>query len=315
MLDEYKTSQEIVYKILKNAINKEKSSHAYLFETGGFSDSEKLIMSFVKALECPNKYTNNKKCQNCNICTLIETNNNPEVKIINPDGMWIKKEQLKELMQEFNKKAVLGNKKIYIINGADKLNTTSANSILKFLEEPEEGIIAILVTDNIYSVLETIRSRCQIIKLKENKYNFKEERTIERIIKLLAIEEINEEITNKIEKTINFVNYYEKNHLSTIIYMQKLWHDYIKNKNDYIDSFEIMIMYYKDILNNLLNNDPEIFIDYIEEIKTISSKNTINTISKKILILMDLKEKIKYNANTNLLMDKLIIELEGGISW
>ena len=313
MLDEYKTSQEIVYRILKNAINKEKYSHAYLFETGGFSDSNKLIMSFVKALQCPNKYTNDKNCQNCNLCTLIETNNNPEIKIINPDGMWIKKEQLKYLMQEFNKKALLGNKKIYIINGADKLNTTSANSILKFLEEPEEGIIAILVTENIYSVLETIRSRCQIIKLKENKNNFTEENTIERIKKILNIEEDNENIEEKIEKTINFVNYYEKNHLSTIIYMQKLWHDYIKSKNDIINSFEIMIMYYKDILNSIINNDPEIFINYKNEIQTISNTNTLKQISKKITILTDLKEKIKNNLNTNLLMDKLIIELEGGI--
>ncbi|MBR3362947.1 MAG: hypothetical protein IKG40_03375 [Bacilli bacterium] len=313
MLDNYKENQEIAYKILKNAIVKEKCSHAYLFETGGFSDSMNLIISFVKAIQCPNKYTNNKNCKNCNICTLIDTGNNPEVKIINPDGLWIKKEQVKELMQEFNKKVVLGNKKIYIINGADKLNATSANSILKFLEEPEENVIAILVTENLYNVLETIRSRCQIITLRENKNNFQEENTPERIKKILKLEELNEEHITKIQKIINFINYYEENHLKTIIYMNKLWHDHIKNKEELINGFEIIILYYKDILNNLLNKDPEIFVDYTEEIRRISNKNSLNQITRKLLVVNDLKEKIKFNANTNLLMDKLIIELEGGI--
>ena len=314
MLDDYKETQTVAYKILKNAILKDKCSHAYLFETGGFSDSADLILSFVKALQCPEKKTNNKICENCNICTLIDTATNPEVKINNPDGIWIKKEQLKELMQEFNKKAVLGNKKIYIINEADKLNKTSANSILKFLEEPEEGVIAILATQNIFNVLETIRSRCQIIKLREDKNNFKEENTNERLKKILKIEDLNEENITKIEKTINFINYYEKNHLKAIIYMQKLWHEYMKTKDDFLNSFEIMILYYKDVLNSLLNKDPEIFINYIEEINKISQNNTKEQITKKILIINELKEKIKFNANTNLLMDKLIIELEGGIS-
>lgn len=314
MLDEYKNIQPIVYKILKNAINKDKYSHAYLFETGGFYDSFNLIFSFVKAIECPNKYTNKENCGNCHICDIIESGNFPEIKIINPDGMWIKKGELQELQEEFNKKAVVGNKKIYIINGAEKLNQSAANSILKFLEEPEEGIIAILITENIYGVLETIRSRCQIIKFKEEKKSFSNESTIQRLAFLLnREEELTEEIQTKIEKSINFINYYEKNHLSTIIYMQKLWHDYIKTKDDLLNSFDIMTMYYKDILNYLTNHEIEIFINYKNEIQSIASKNTLKTISNKLTTLTDFKEKIRFNANTNLLMDKLIIEMEGGI--
>ena len=84
-------------------------------------------------------------------------------------------------------------------------------------------------------------------------------------------------------------------------------------KEELINGFEIIILYYKDILNNLLNKDPEIFVDYMEEIRRISNKNSLNQITRKLLVVNDLKEKIKFNANTNLLMDKLIIELEGGI--
>ena len=314
MLDEYKSLQPVAYKILKNAINKEKCSHAYLFETGDFSDSFKFILSFVKALQCPNKYTNNTNCSNCRICHMIESGNYPEIKIINPEGIWIKKEQLKELQTEFNKKAVLGNKKIYIINEADKLNKQSSNSILKFLEEPEEGIIAILITKNIFQILETIRSRCQIVKINDAKQTFTNETTIERLIKTTyQNQEIDEETINKIQKTINFINYYEKNHLKTILYMQKIWHNFIKTKEDLLKSFDIMILYYKDVLNNISNNKLETFNDYSKEITEISKNNTIKTIAKKISIILEYKEKINYNANTNLLMDKLLITLEGGV--
>ena len=60
---------------------------------------------------------------------------------------------------------MLDNKLIYIIDPAEKLNPASANTILKFLEEPPEGIVAILITENKYNVLETIVSRCQCLSL------------------------------------------------------------------------------------------------------------------------------------------------------
>ncbi len=317
MLDEYKENQQIAYKILNTSIKKDAFSHAYLFDTNGFPESSKLIMAFVKTLLCPNKYTNKDSCGTCHQCEVIESGNFPEIKIINPDGMWIKKQQLQDLQAEFGEKAIIGNKRIYIINHADRLNTPASNSILKFLEEPEEGIIAILQTDNIYNILETIRSRCQIIRLVN--IPKKLDNPIETIKNILYLnredsaELINNEETDiKINKVIEFVNYYESHHLDTILFMNKLWLDYIKTKNDMIDAFDIMIMYYKDILNIKLSTKPDIFEENTE-IKKIVNQNEINDLYYKIKIINQKKQNIKNNANTKLLMDKLIIDLEGGI--
>jgi len=312
MLDNYQKTQPIAYKILKNAVSKEKYSHAYLFETNGFYDSYNLIFSFIKEILCEEINQENHNPQTCNTCRMIDSGNYPEIEIISPDGMWIKKEQLKKLQNDFNKTAIIGNKKIYIIKEAEKLNKQSANSILKFLEEPEEGIIAILVTDNIYGILETIRSRCQLIELKESKKELSVKNTNNKLSLILYNkEELEEEEIEKIEKVIKFVNYYEKNHLDAIIYMQKLWHDYIKTKEEMLYAFDLMILYYKDVLNKISNRNIEIFDDYEKEIEEISNKNTITEICDKLSILTDFKEKIKYNANAKLLMDKLVITLEG----
>ncbi len=311
MLDEYQKKQPIIYKILKNAVNKDKPSHAYLFETNGFYDSYNLIMAFAKALLCPNKYTNEEKCQNCHQCHVIDHGNFPEIKTIKPEGLWIKKEELQSLQAEFSKKAIIGNKKIYIIKEADKLNKQAANSILKFLEEPEEGIIAILMTENIYNVLETIRSRCQILTLKEDSQTENVNDTLSKIGQILyEKKELTEEEQEKIEKILKFIKHYETNHLDTLLYTQKLWHDYIKTKEDLEKAFNLMILFYKDLLNYLNNLKIEIFDSYEPLIKEIALKNTLNDVCYKINILTEFKEKIKYNANTLLLMDKLIITLE-----
>lgn len=313
MLDEYKDSQPIVYKILKNAVSKDKYSHAYLIETNGFSDSLNLALAFIKTIMCPNKYFNNEKCQNCHQCKVIDSGNFPEIEIIKPDGMWIKKNQVQELQEEFSKKAIIGNKKIYIIANAEKLKTEAANSILKFLEEPAPGIIAILLTENLYQVIETIRSRCQILNLKNLNSFSNSTTTIEKLNQIYYSNLEIQDTKEQIEKILNFVSKYENNRINTILYTTSQWHQFIKSKEDYEKAFEIIILYYKDILNQLTNRNLEYFSDYQQGIRTIAEKNTIQTICNKLNILTDFKERIKYNANTNLLMDKLIIDLEGGV--
>ena len=92
MLDNYQKTQPIAYKILKNAVSKEKYSHAYLFETNGFYDSYNLIFSFIKEILCEEINQENHNPQTCNTCRMIDSGNYPEIEIISPDGMWIKKE-------------------------------------------------------------------------------------------------------------------------------------------------------------------------------------------------------------------------------
>ena len=92
--------------------------------------------------------------------------------------------QLDILQKKFETKALESDKRVYIINYADKMNSSSANSILKFLEEPEPDIIAILIADNRYQLLDTIVSRCQLINLVNiNMINY--DTTLENINALL----------------------------------------------------------------------------------------------------------------------------------
>jgi len=315
MLDDFSLEQNIVYKTLINSVKNNKYSHAYLIETNGYSKGLDLAISFAKYLLCPNSYSNNKNCGNCSQCMNIDKNEFIELKIIDPEGQWIKKSQLEELQEIFSKKSVVGNKKVYIINKAEKLNVASSNSLLKFLEEPEEGIIAILITENMYQLLSTIVSRCQVLSLK-NKMNLDNLSTKDRIAHHLSnnkedIENFinNDESIVKIEKLIEFIKYYEENHSNTLIYINKLWNEIFKEKTDIYNAFAMMLLFYKDVLNLKLGKVIEIYTDYVNVVNEIEEKNNLDEITSKINVIMDLREKIKFNINSNLLIDKLIIEL------
>lgn len=315
MLDDYVNEQPIAVSILKNSVKDDKTVHAYLFETNGYNKKDDFIFAFIKSLLCPNKFFAFNNCVNCNICQMINDKCYPEIKIINTDGLWIKKEQLDELQKEFSTKAVFGTKKIYIINEAEKMNSSAANSILKFLEEPVPNIIAILVTNNIYQLLDTIISRCQVISLRKNKLNFESN---EKLIahQIFSQPEKQEEFLNNlpnvnyIDCVKKFVEYYEKNGINTMLYTQKLWFSFFNDKEKNIMAFDIMILIYRDLLNYIIGHELMIFKDNINYISNISKNNDEYSICEKITKILNAKNKIKNNINLNLLMDNLIMELD-----
>lgn len=322
MLDDYKENQEIPYKILKNSVEKKKISHAYLFISNGYPKVLDFAKSFAKYLLCPNNYVNNSKCTKCNQCENIDNNVFTEVKIIEPDGLWIKKEQLMELQEEFNKKAIMSSKKVYIINHAECLNPNSANSILKFLEEPEDNIVAILIVDNKYQLLDTITSRCQIIALNKITDNEKNEykQDAQTFIALLVSttqEEIDlyssSDYFDMTEAALNFINQYEKKGKDILLETTMLFHKKFTNRNEMVYAFTIFILYYKDILNMMCHHNIEIFKNKENEMSKIIEKNDSTSIIMKINKIVEAKEKVLLNANTSLLLDKLVIDMEGGI--
>jgi len=305
MLEVYKESQPIAYNILKNAINTNKYAHAYIFEDNTSNEAINLAINFIKELLTKNSTEEEKK----NIISMIDSGNHPEVKRITSEGLWIKKDQIKTLQDEFSKKTIVGDKKIYIIEEAEKLNKSSSNTILKFLEEPEDGIIAILITKNVYQLLETVKSRCQLVKLINSVQNTQNIFSLVNTCEDLSDEEKNQ----KIESIINFAHFYEKKHMETICFMQKLWHTHFNNKELALMGFDLLILYYKDVLNYSLGRKKYYFEKDEEEIDKLFKFQSPYEISNKIEIITKYREKIKINANLNLLMDKLIIELEGGI--
>lgn len=292
MFEKYKDSQQEFYDLIYNSvIVNNKISHAYLIDTFGFSDADSLVLAFAKLLLCKNHNVNNSNCDKCNICDLIDKGIDEHIKIVRAEnGLWIKKEQLLELKEEFSKKTLDGLPNIYIIYEAEKLNASAANSLLKFIEEPEEGIIAILVSNNHYKILPTILSRCQLYSLKKDN---------------------NDVDVEEYQNLFDFVMNLERNQESTICYINDLWYSKYKTKEEFIDSFMKLEDIFLDLIDYKIKNITK-FSRYIDDINYIISKNSEQDLVRKLSVISSCKENIQYNANLSLLMDKLIIEYVGG---
>ena len=131
--------------------------------------------------------------------------------------------------------------------------------------------------------------------------------TYEKVKNIINNENIDEE---KLDKIVDFINYYEKNKLDTILNTNKLWHQYFTDKEIITDAFQIISLYYMDAINYSCGHKINIFDKYENNIKEIANRNNVNQLIDKINIVLELKDLIKYNINISLLMDKLILRLE-----
>lgn len=288
MLEVYKDKQPLFYDEVKNSITNNKISHAYMLETNNYILKDDLILSFIKTLFCQKHNLEQSNSLDCNICHLIDNNSLSDFKIIEPDGAWIKKDQILGIKEAFKTTSFENRPRIYWIKGADKLNKQAANSLLKFLEEPEGNIIAILEVDNRYKVLETIRSRCQI-------YSFVNHEKSKEIENIELLTEIIKTLENKKEKAIAYLpitldnNYYNKD----------FW------KSLFLD----MINIYESAIRKQNNLN---FSNYGDILELIISKNSMSSLINKVSVLFEIVNNLNYNLNMTMMIDQFIIKFNGG---
>lgn len=311
MLDKFKDSQFIAYSLLSNAINFNKLSHAYLFDANGYDESFDFVLSFIKTI----LLKNNENIEKTVLCNRIDNNNYPELKIIESDSSVIKKEQLLELQSEFSLSSIEGNYRIYIIKDCEKMNKQASNCLLKFLEEPVDGVIAILITNNFSKILSTIISRCQVIRF--NKVvSFSKNSTVENLALVCCDSKYefnqfmeNDNNINLINSVINFLNYFEENNFDTLIYMKKLWYNNFSSRDEVGLVFKLIIYFYYDVLKYKFGFSEYFFCDNVDFIKKIADVNSVDVILNKIEIINYGSEMINYNLNINLLLDDIIIRM------
>lgn len=265
------------YNLIDNIVNFNKISHAYLIEIGNYDEDFCCVLDFVKMIL-------NSSDSDGNISNLVDMGNYPDLKIIEPDGTMIKKYQLAQLQENFRNKSFLNNKMIYIIKEADKLNDSAGNTILKFLEEPEEDIIAILVTTNRYKVIETILSRCQVLSIQNSHSSENVSDVVYDFIKLLVSNDL-------------FINY---NYIFSEILVDK-------------ESSKKVLNEVEEVFLNYLNyiSDKSQFSCNLDLVKILSPVSVDRIIDMVTIIEEELK-KLDYNVNYKLWLDCLFARLIGG---
>ena len=153
---------EQLENMFNNIIHENQLAHAYLIETNDVLKCCDLVKKIVKKIICTYEYSDS--CSKCNLCHLVNNNNLPSYIEVWPEGKIIKKEAIESLKKQFANKPIYTSNNIYTIVKPECMNATAFNKMLKFLEEPEDGILGFFITENKDYVAKTIVSRCQLLK-------------------------------------------------------------------------------------------------------------------------------------------------------
>jgi len=142
---------ERVVEVFRRALLSGKTSHSYLFEGPPGCGRMTTARALVQAMVCPQ-------------CRKVAAGSHADIHYIEPDGQFIKIEQVRELQRDLALRPYEAPRKACIISSAERFNPAAGNSLLKTLEEPPGDAIIILLTGNAGMLLPTIRSRCQLVR-------------------------------------------------------------------------------------------------------------------------------------------------------
>jgi DNA polymerase-3 subunit delta' len=152
-------------RILLGTIKRERVPTSILFS--GDSGIGKMLtaLNYAKALNCLSP-ANYDACDKCSSCLKINSSSHPDISLIVPENDEIKIDLVRQAEQTLSLKPYEGNKKILIVDDADRMNISAANAFLKTLEEPPPDSVIMLLTANPDRLPDTIRSRCMHVRFR-----------------------------------------------------------------------------------------------------------------------------------------------------
>ena len=156
--------------LLRSAIVQDRVAHAYLFHGDDRIGKRLLALRLAQTLLCETVATKEPDaCGSCRACRQVDARTHPDFMVIEPDrelaNPQIKIELIHDIEHQMIYRPLIGDRKICIIDEADRMTIGAANALLKTLEEPPDHSLFLLVSSRPYALPATIRSRCQALRL------------------------------------------------------------------------------------------------------------------------------------------------------
>ncbi len=344
--------QENIQSFFTQSLLNNRLSHAYIFHGERGSGKEAFAIRLAQVLNCENP--DSKPCGECPSCIKISKLNHPDIKFLYPVSKQIKTEEfprllrqkaanpyadisvpgfraitieaIRDLKSEAKYAPFEARKRVFIISGAEYFTREASNSFLKLLEEPPENLMLILITNDLHSLLDTIRSRCQpvyfprfndqqIKAIIEHYHTTDAELTpvirtaqndIKRVFQLLE-----EDLGSRRERVYTFLRSVAgSNYLNIFGIIDELSKS--KNKQEVDEFLELLILWLRDAVHvNFLEDDAEyVNLEYAEAIHKFAGLFRNADYDALILAIERTRFSIAHNAHTALALSALAVEIK-----
>lgn len=303
-----------------------KLAHAYLFEGARGTGKKELALWIAASLFCKNTNAG-VPCGECHNCIRIFESNHPDVVEVEPDGLSIKVDQIRYLKSEFSKSGMESKQKVFIVSDVEKMTVGAANSLLKFLEEPNGNMTAFLLTTAKQRILPTILSRCQLIHFSPLpqdilKEELKQQGVSENHTALFV------HLTNDMVKAVEmsqdewFIDAYQmiwkwfikiaKGDKQSFVFVQTNLMQHFKERSQYQLVLELLLLIYRDALKIAYGTEVEeqlAFPRYQEKLRQFMNQKPPRKIIASIEEILESQKKLESNVNAQGLFEQLTIRL------
>lgn len=303
-----------------------KSSGSFLFSGPKGSGTLKKSIEFSKAVNCENRSKSGifyeRICGSCRNCTRIEKLTHPDIVLIEPEGGSIKIDKIRDLIGVISLKPYEAEFRFIIIKDADLMNVEASNALLKSLEEPPDKTVFVLTTNRAHALLETILSRCFIIKFpppsKEDvKNRLKSTGDIgnDEIESLTILSESDPEraVQLRDEGWVDkrnwiidqFMNLDNTGKTGLMIISEKI----SDNKTSLSLYLKILLTLLRDV--EIYRNNPELIVnrDKIKYIEQLSLELNSDAVLKRYQLVSEAENSLKFNLNLKILIENMMFGL------
>ncbi|MBQ4584234.1 MAG: DNA polymerase III subunit gamma/tau [Bacilli bacterium] len=297
--------QDFIIKTLKNAINKQKIAHAYIFSGPRGTGKTTTAKVFAKSLNCLN-YSESGPCGECDLCkSFAQSPDIIEIDAASNNGV----DEIRELINNVKLAPSMSKYKVYIIDEVHMLTANAFNALLLTLEEPPSNVVFILATTNVECIPITILSRCQ-------RFDF-HQISLPALVSRLKYVSKEEKIEISDEAITEIANLAEGGMRDALGILDQLSSQYDNISLDIVqNSYNIVGTILIEQLNNaFLTNDYPKIIEIIDEIK--AKGYDYKSVAKKIInifMIMLIANRNEYSSSNISKIKKAILEINQSIN-
>jgi DNA polymerase-3 subunit delta' len=159
---------EWAVELLQGHVARSEVRHAYLFSGSQGVGRRTLALRLAQALNCPQPPEPGIPCLQCRTCRQIDRMEHPDLAVVAAEqvGGTLKVDQVRELQHSLSLAPYAARYRVAILLRFEEAHISAANALLKTLEEPPQQVVLILTAESAESLLPTIVSRCEVLRLR-----------------------------------------------------------------------------------------------------------------------------------------------------